>query len=113
LFEGKIETHYKEIVTKDGLEAVSFTITTRRGFCTGLYIKQDDKIVIHLVEAKHGLKGLMRILVNKFHTKKVMFSPLITGGIENKVRGNISIVKAGVKGNPYGEDIKVLETEWE
>ena len=54
----------------------------------------------------------MHILVKKFKTNKILFSPLITNHIQNKVRGKLKIIKADAKGNPYGEDIKCLETIW-
>ena len=108
-----METHYNDIVTKNGEEATRFVVVTRKGNCDGLYLKKQDRIMVHLVSAKHGLKGLMNVLVKKFKTRKITFTPLITDGIMNKVRGVIKTVPANAKGNPYGEDIHILETIWQ
>ena len=107
-----METHYADIVTENGEEATRFVVVTRKGNCDGLYLKKQDRIMVHLVSAKHGLKGLMGVLVRKFKTRKITFTPLITDGIMNKVRGEIKTVSADAKGNPYGEPIQILETIW-
>ena len=107
-----MKTHYSDIITQDGLKATSFDLVTRKGSCHGLYIKEQDRIMVHLVSAQNGLKGLMNVLVNKFKTNKITFSPLITDGIKNKVRGTLKIVPANAKGNPYGEPIEIMETIW-
>ncbi len=108
-----METHYSDIVTKDGKEATRFVVVTKKGNCDGLYLKEQDRIMVHLVSAKHGLKGLMNILINKFNTRKITFTPLITDGIMNKVRGEIKTIPADAEGNPYGESIQILETVWQ
>ena len=56
----------------------------------------------------------MRILVNKFKTNKIQFTPLITPMLEKKVKGGVkSTIPASNKSNPYEEDIEVLDCEWE
>lgn len=107
-----MKTIYREIITADGHEATSFDIITNKGSAHGVYIKKENRIMIHLVTAQHGLKGLMNVLVNKFKTNKLTFSPLITDGIKNKVRGTIKIIPANAENNPYGESFEILETEW-
>ena len=55
----------------------------------------------------------MQILINKFKTNKITFTPLITESIPSKVRGEIKVLKANHPDNPYGEDINYMETKWE
>lgn len=108
-----MKTHYLDIMTEDGKEATRFVVVTKKGHCDGLYIKGQDRIMVHLISANHGLKGLMNILVNKFKTRKITFAPLITDGIINKIRGEIKTIPAHAEGNPYGEPIQILETIWQ
>lgn len=107
-----MKTHYSDIITEDGHEATTFCVVTRKGNCHGLYMKDKDRIMVHLISAQNGLKGLMNILVKRFKTRKITFTPLITDGIKNKVRGKIKIIPPDAEGNPYGEPIQILETEW-
>jgi hypothetical protein len=94
----------------DGRRAEAFTVVTKKGYCNGVFV--DEKIRVFGVFAQHGLKGLMQILINRYKTNKVVFTPLITDGIPLSVRGEIKTCKAGEEGNPYGEDIQYLECEW-
>jgi hypothetical protein len=103
------KTVYDNIKMADGRDAESFFVVTRKGYCYGVF---DGKIRVFGVFAQQGLKGLMQILVNRYKTNKVVFTPLITDGIPNTVRGEIKTCRAGEPGNPYGEDIQYLETEW-
>jgi hypothetical protein len=103
---------YKDVTTLDGFESTSFTITTNKGFINGIYVKSENRIMVHLVFGQQCLKGLMSILVKKFKTNKVTFTPLITDGIKNKVRGTMKTISENAYGNPYGEKFEVLETEW-
>ena len=107
-----MKTEYSEIKLNNGKEAVEFNVVTRKGSIHGLYLKEENTIRVHLVSSQHGLKGLMNVLINRFKTRKVIFSPLITDGVENKVRGKVKIIPADAEGNPYGEPIRVLETIW-
>jgi len=100
---------YREIIMGNGKKAMSFIITTRKGYATGLF---DGKICIHSIMGRKCLKGIMSILVNKFGTNKVIFTPLITDAIGNKVKGKVKIIKSNNPENPYGEDIKCMECEW-
>lgn len=104
------QTYYENIKMADGRSAESFFVVTRKGHCHGVFV--DGRIRVFGVFASHGLKGLMRILINRYKTNKVVFTPLITDGIPNSVRGEIKVCKAGEEGNPYGEDVQYLETEW-
>lgn len=108
-----MQTVYNHIFTPDGYEATTFHVTTKKGWCTGLFIPVEKKIFVHGVTAQGGLSGLMRILVNRFKTNKIQFTPLTTDMLEKKVKGGKkSVVLASDKGNPYGEDIDVLDCEW-
>lgn len=60
-------------------------------------------------EAKRFIKKLTRL----FHTKKVVFTPLVNTNIETRFRGKTRLVAETEKGNPYGEKIKILEVEWD
>ena len=95
---------------ESGLEP--FEIKTRKGFCTGVYSKEKNKIFVHLIEGRHCIKGLMQILINKFKTNLITFTPLITNNIPLKVRGTIKTISATDVNNPYGEDIKIMECIW-
>jgi hypothetical protein len=55
----------------------------------------------------------MQILINKFKTNKVTFTPLINTNIETKIRGKIKWLEADDPETPYGEPMKYLECEWE
>ena len=100
---------YEEIITEHGDKATSFNIHTKKGFCCGLY---SDKIYIHLIEGEGSVKGLMNILVNKFKTNKITITPLINNNVKNSIKGEISVMKADDKRNPYGEDFEYMDLEW-
>ena len=78
----------------------------------GLYAPDDNRLYIHSAICQNGLKGIMQVLINKFKTNLVTFSPLITDGIPNKVRGEIKTMPSGDKRNPYGEDFQYMECLW-
>lgn len=107
-----MKTEYSDIITMKGQKATSFNIVTANGEAHGLYNPKEDKIFVHGVISKHGLKGIMQILINKFKTNKVVFTPLITDGIPSTVRGEIKVLSANSPENPYGEEFKYMECEW-
>lgn len=100
----KMKCVYNQIITENGESAISFVITTRKGFATGLYAIDENKLFINDVRCNKGLKGIMHILINKFKTNLITFSPLITDGIQNKIRGNIKTMSSEDPRNPYGEN---------
>lgn len=98
-------------IVPEGLQP--FRIDTKNGTCHGVYSQEKNTIFVHGVYGDNCLKELMEILITKFKTNKVTFTPLITESIPNKVRGEIKILKADHPDNPYGEELRYLETEWE
>ncbi len=104
---------YNDQTNPEGLEVTTFIITTKKGHATGLYNKKDNRIYVHSVMSQKGLKGLMQILVNKFKTKLITFTPLITDGVPNSVRGEIKTLPHDDPMNPYGEDFKYMECVWD
>ncbi len=107
-----MDTEYKEILTQpNDVPAVSFTVSTRRGSCTGIFL--EGRIYVHFIHGKKCMKGLMDILINKFKTNKITFTPLINNFLQEKVKnGVVKICPADAPGNPYHEDFKYLEVEW-
>lgn len=101
-----------KIKTIDGYDAEHFTVKTAKGDTEGLFIPEVNKILVHSIISHHGLKEIMNRLVREFKTNKIEFSPLITDGLKNKVRGKIKTIPKSDPSNPYGEDIEVLETIW-
>ena len=102
-------THYEEIETKDGNKATAFDINTKKGRCSGIFV---DRIYVHHISGNKCTKGLMQILINKFKTNKITFTPLINTNIETKIRGEVKWLDANDVKNPYGEPMKYLDCEW-
>ncbi len=107
-----METMYHDMINPEGLPITSFVITTKKGHITGLYNKKDNRIYVHSAMAQKGLKGLMDIVTRKFKTNLVTFTPLITDGIPNTIRGEIKTLPADAPNNPYGEDFQYMECVW-
>ena len=105
-----MDTNYKEIETKDGNKVISFDIRTKRGSCSGIFV---DRIYVHHIAGNKCTKGIMQILINKFKTNKITFTPLINTNIENNIRGEVKWLDANDARNPYGEPVKYLECEWQ
>ena len=106
----KMKTEYKEIITGNGKSAISFYVSTRKGYCAGIFAQ--GRIWVHGIFGKKCMKGLMSILVKRFKTNKITFTPLINDNIENTVKGKIKICPADDSDNPYNEEFKYLECEW-
>lgn len=104
----KMETNYKNIVTANGNKAISFDITTNKGDASGLFT--DNTIFVHLISG--SVKGIINILINKFKTNKITFTPLVNDNIKNSIRGNIKVMKADDVRNPYKEDFEYMECLW-
>jgi hypothetical protein len=104
---------YRDIMTLDGHKAIAFDIVGDKGSIHGIYTVDEKQIFIHLCSCRNQLKELVGIAVNHFKCRDVIFTPLITNGIENKIRGNLKVIPASNPGNPYGEDIKIMECVWE
>ena len=98
-------------VVKEGL--IPFVIEIKKGMCHGVFSKDKNIIYVHGVYGSNCLKGLMQILINKFKTNKITFTPLITDAIPNNVRGEIKLLTANHPDNPYGEELKYMECVWE
>ena len=107
-----MKTEFKEIILESGEPAVSFVIRTNKGICGGLFNKEDNRIFVHLIEGEGAVKGLMNILINRFKTNKITFTPLINDNVKNHIRGEVKIMKADSPLNPYGEPFEYLECEW-
>lgn len=108
-----MQTVYENITTRDGFKVTTFNVSTKKGWIHGLFMPEENKIFVHGVTAQNGLKGLMRVLINKFKTNKIQFTPLITDMLEKKIKGGVvSMIPASDKSNPYGEDIQVLDCNW-
>ena len=105
-----MKCEYKEIITEDKKEAISFNVITKKGSASGLFA--ENKIWVHHIVGDGCVKGIMNILVNKFKINKIIFTPLINDNVKNSIRGEVKICKADNPGNPYGEDFEYLETEW-
>lgn len=106
-----MKTEYMDIITKDNKQAVLFDIVTRRGNAYGLFC--DDTIFVHLIKGEHCVNGIMNILINKFKTNKIVFTPLINDNIKKSLRGEIKIFKKDSPGNPYQEDFEYMEVIWD
>ncbi len=104
------EAKYREIKTADGKDAVEFTVKTRKGYAHGLY--GDGKIWVHGIFGEGSVKGLMNVLVNRFKTNEVVFTPLTNDNIKNSIKGTVKVHKADEPGNPYGEDFEYMECTW-
>lgn len=102
---------YDSIVTSDGYEAQSFKITTRRGSALGLYTK--DRIWVHCIIGDGSIKGIMQILIHKFKTNQVTFTPLINDNVKKSIRGEIKVCKADALDNPYKEDFEYMDCVWD
>ena len=105
-----MKTEYEEIITGDGLPAISFSIHTKKGQAYGIF--GDNRIWVHGIYGEGSVKGIMNILINRFNTNKVTFTPLINDNVKNSIRGELKILPKEDKLNPYGEDINYLECEW-
>jgi len=103
---------YNQIISGEGKQAISFIITTKKGSVMGLYAPDKNRLFIHHAVCQNGLKGIMQVLINKFKTNLVTFSPLITDGIPNAVRGEIKTMPSNDSRNPYGEPIDYMECVW-
>lgn len=109
-----MKTIYENIKTEKGQDAISFTIITSKGRANGLF--SEGRIWVHLIERTGNegcMKGLMTILINKFKTNKVTFTPIINSNIKEKVRGIVKIMHPDDPNNPYKEPFEYIETEWE
>ena len=107
-----MQTIYADEINPEGKQVTTFIITTKKGHAMGLYNKEDSRIYVHSVMCQNGLKGIMNILVKKFKTNLVTFTPLITDRIPLKIKGDIKTLPAKDPKNPYGEDFKYMECKW-
>ena len=98
-------------IVPEGLEV--FHVQTRKGVCHGVFNSIKKEIFVHGVYGEKCLKGLMQILINKFKTNKITFTPLITESIPNSVRGTIKTMEASHPENPYGEELRYMECVWQ
>lgn len=103
------EANQFDIISK-GL--IPFIIQTKKGRCHGVFSQENNTIFVHGIYGNKCLKGLMQILINKFKTNKITFTPLITESIPTKVRGVIKVLEANHPDNPYGEKLIYMECEW-
>jgi len=108
--ENTMKTEYEEIKLESGESATSFTIITRKGDASGVFT---DRIYVHHIAGEGCVKGIMDILINKFKTNKITFTPLINDNIKNSVRGNLKVMEVDNPENPYGESFEYLEVEWQ
>lgn len=107
--------HAENIVTEDGLEAETFTITTRNGTASGLYshgVIYVHHIHNHSKQGKGCMKGIMGALCRRYDTNTVVFTPVINSNLPNKVRGLVKTIPAEDPKNPYGEDIQQVVCDW-
>lgn len=105
-----MKTSYTQIISGEGKKAEAFHIQTDKGMVHGMFC--DNRIWVHGIIAPNGIKGIMQVLVNRYKTSSVTFTPLINDNIKEKVRGEIKICKADSPDNPYKEDFEYLECEW-
>jgi len=105
-----VNVEYFDIKLESGEPAVAFRIDTRKGHAAGLF---HDRIFVHAIHGEGSVKGIMKILVNKFKTNKITFTPLINDNIKNSVRGNLKVMEVDNPENPYGESFEYLEVEWQ
>lgn len=105
-----MKTEYKSIKTEDGKDAISFQIQTRKGEATGLFA--ENKIWVHLIHGEGSVKGIAKILVNRFKVNDIVFTPLINDNIKNSIRGVVKVCPANDPSNPYGEDFEYMECKW-
>lgn len=108
-----MEQIYNNVILGNGKKAKSFHIIIKNGSTSGIYCYEENRIFVHHVSCNNGLKEIMNILIKKFNTNKITFTPLITAGILDKVRGEIKTLLSNDVKNPYGEDIVYLECIWE
>lgn len=104
---------YEHITTLDSSEAIQFHIKTKRGIAAGLFIPEKNRIFVHGIDGDNCMKGILNILINKFKTNKITFTPLINDNIRNSVKGNIKVCEADDTRNPYGERFEYMECVWE
>jgi hypothetical protein len=97
-------------VRSEAEKAEKFSVEVESGHAFGLFA--ENTIFVHSIMGKSCVKEIMNILVKRFKTTKVIFTPLINDNIENCIRGEIKICKANNPQNPYGEDIRYMECEW-
>lgn len=106
-----VKEEYQEVIMQDKKNATTFTLRYKYdGVISGLYAR--NIIWVHAVCGNGVLSKFMNVLIKKFKTNKIIFSPLINSNIKNKVKGVIKICKADDKSNPYGEDFEYMECNW-
>ena len=105
-----MKCEYNQVKMDNGRLCESFRIITSKGDASGIF--SDDRIWVHHIQGNGSVKGIMDILINKFSTNKVTFTPLINNNIKNSISGVIKICKANNPENPYGEDFEYMECEW-
>ena len=105
-----MQTKYEEITTMEGKKAISFSVKTRKGDAHGVFC--ENRIWVHGIYGKGSVKGLMSTLIKHFGTNLVTFTPLINDNVENSIKGEVRVCKAGDPQNPYGEDFKYLDCVW-
>lgn len=102
---------YKQVKMVNGKLVESFNIITDKGDASGIF--DEDRIWVHHIQGNECAKEIMDILINKFRTNKITFTPLINNNIKNSIRGEIKICKADNPENPYNENFEYMECEWQ
>jgi len=105
-------TRYNDVLDDNGISCTLFFVKTKKGEAHGIFYPEQTTIYVHGIIAEDGMKGLMNIIIARFKTHHIIFTPLVNDNIKNKVRGTLKIVKANDAGNPYGEDIETLDCQW-
>ena len=87
-----------------------FEISTKKGSASGVFSK--GRIWVHHIAGEKCVKGIMEVLTRKFNTNLVTFTPLINAKLKEVIVGDVKVLKADDKNNPYGEDMEYLECVW-
>ncbi len=101
---------YENVIMENKKKAVSFHIITRKGSASGLF--HNKRIWVHHIVGNGSVKGIINLLIAKFKTHLITFTPLINENIKNSIRGEIKICKADNPENPYKEDFEYMECVW-
>ena len=112
---GGLTISIHKILTEDGFHAKQFRFSDENAHIDGVYVPVKNRIFVWglVANKSHRGKTLVSKVVSEFNCNKITFTPLINNNIAGTMRGEIKIMKADDKLNPFGEDFKYMECVWE
>ncbi len=101
---------HKEKLADTGEEITAFEVTTRKGMAVGFL--HGKELVIHHISGEGCIKGIMSALCKSFDTTKFRFTMITNPKLKEIIKGEVYIVPADAKGNPFGEPVENIRGNW-